>query len=70
MGAIDILLSVCLLADPAACEERRIPVSDVGSLSQCMFWAQPHIAAWSTTHPKYRIVKWRCSFPDGEGEPV
>ena len=70
MGAIDILLTVCLLSNPTACEQKTIPVSDVGSLDQCLFWAQPHIAEWSVAHPKYKIVKWRCAFPDAEGEPI
>ncbi len=70
MGAIDILLTVCLLSNPTACEQKSIPVGDAGSLAQCMYWAQPHIAEWSTTHPKYKIVKWRCAYPNPDGEPI
>ena len=43
---------------------------DVGSISACYFWAQPHIAAWSETHPKYKIMKWTCANPAADGEPI
>ena len=70
MSPINILLYVCLLSNPDACEEKVIPISDVGSISACYFWAQPHIAAWSETHPKYKIMKWTCANPAADGEPI
>jgi hypothetical protein len=70
MNALDIVLTVCLLSNPAACQDKTLPVTDVRSLNQCVFSAQPHIAQWSVTHPKYRIVRWRCIDPAVEGEPI
>lgn len=62
MSAIQIVLYVCLLSDPSACEERAIPASvEAASIGSCMVWAQPQIAQWSTTHPKYKIVRWKCA---------
>lgn len=70
MSPINILIYVCLLSSPDVCEERSIPMSEAGSLSQCYYWAQPHIAAWSTTHPKYKIMKWTCASRSADGEPI
>ncbi|WP_181707220.1 hypothetical protein [Chthonobacter rhizosphaerae] len=70
MSAIQIVMYVCLLANPSACEEKAIPANDAGTVSQCMFWAQPHIAQWSVTHPKYKIVRWKCSVQGADGEPI
>ncbi|GLS77059.1 hypothetical protein [Oharaeibacter diazotrophicus] len=70
MNAIDILMTICLLSDPKACEQRTLPVAEVTSLAECLYWAQPRIAEWSTSHPKYRIVRWRCAKAGAEGEPI
>lgn len=70
MTAIQIVMYVCLLTNPDACENKAIPAADAGSVSQCMFWAQPQIAAWSTSHPKYKIVRWKCSVTGAEGERI
>ena len=70
MGGIDIVMTICLLANPQACEKRSIPIAEAGSMIQCMAFAQPRIAEWSVTHPKYRIVSWRCAAAGAEGQPI
>ncbi|WP_248310362.1 hypothetical protein [Bosea sp. 117] len=30
---------------------------------QCMMGAQPVIAEWSESHPKWRVTKYRCGRP-------
>jgi hypothetical protein len=70
MTPLSVLLYVCLLSDPNQCEERRLPISDVGSLGQCMFWAQTAIAEWSGNHPKYKIVRWKCGYAKLDEEPI
>lgn len=70
MTPINVLLYVCLLSNPNQCEERALPISDVGSIGQCMVWAQPHIAQWSSTHPKYKIVRWKCAMSVTDEEPI
>lgn len=70
MNPIDILMTVCLLSNPAACEQKTIPASEeVATLNQCMFWAQAQIAQWSNEHPKYKVVRWKCSYPSVD-EPI
>lgn len=70
MAPYSILMFVCLLSNPDQCEERAVPIMDAGSIGQCMYWAQPQIAKWSTEHPKYRIVRWKCAVSVTNEEPI
>jgi hypothetical protein len=64
MGFVDLVLTVCLVADPQTCRTEHHYFESRGSLSQCMFLAQPEIAKWSQGHPRDRVVRWRCAYPD------
>jgi len=64
MGLVELILTVCSLSQPAACEERQLAFVDQGSLMQCMLQAPPTIAQWSDSHPGRQVVKWRCSYPN------
>jgi len=66
LGLVQLILTVCTVAEPSSCEERRLSLVDQGSLTQCMAEAQPVIAEWCGTHPNRRVVKWRCSYPGSE----
>ncbi len=70
MGLIELILTVCSLAQPAACEERHLSFVDGGSLRQCMVQAPPTLAEWSNSHPGRQIMKWRCSYPEKEGNAI
>jgi hypothetical protein len=70
MDFIDLVLTVCTLANPAVCEEQRLPYASAGSLQQCMFAAPPVIAQWSEEHPTRRVVRWRCAFPGSEDKDI
>lgn len=67
MGLVELILTVCTLAQPEACEERHLSFVDAGSLMQCMTQAPPTIAEWAASHPSRKVVKWRCSYPGREG---
>jgi hypothetical protein len=70
MNFIDLVLTVCTLANPAVCEEQRLAYSTAGSLRQCMFAAPPAIAQWSEQHPARRVVRWRCAWPGSEEKDI
>jgi hypothetical protein len=58
---ITIILSTCLLADPAVCHDETIPLSnEVSSAVRCVMMAPPHVAKWSEEHPQWRVVRWQC----------
>ncbi len=70
MNLIELIMTVCSLAHPDVCEDKHIQFVDQGSLRQCMFDAEPVMAQWVGQHPNEQIVKWRCTYPDMEGNPI
>lgn len=68
---VQIVLTVCALAQPAACGERRLTLaSQGGSLRGCMMQAMPYIAQWSGEHPNVLVTRWRCARPGAEGDKI
>src|SRR3981189_572506 len=51
-GMIEIILTVCAIANPANCEEKYLQFVWDGSINQCMMAAQPYIAQWIGKHPQ------------------
>lgn len=70
MALVELILTVCALAQPADCEEQHLAFVDSGSLRQCLYQAPPKIAEWSASHPSRRVVRWRCGYPGSEGTPI
>ncbi len=69
MQLIDLILLACSLTDPTACHELFTSyVNPAGSLEACTIRAQPYLAQWAGDHPNFRIARWRCAWPDREGE--
>ena len=57
---IAIILSACLISDPAVCSDHKIPLSSEISAIQCMKFALPQVAQWSEEHPRWHVIRWRC----------
>jgi len=58
---IELVLSVCLLADPTRCKEVSLVYSAEGlTPMQCVMMAPPEIAKWAEGHPNYFAKKWGC----------
>lgn len=70
MGLIELILTVCTMAQPASCEERHLSLVDAGSLMQCVTQAPPVIAEWVGHHPGRQVMKWHCSYPGSEGDSL
>jgi hypothetical protein len=71
MNFVELILTVCTLAQPAACDERKLMFESVsGSTRNCMMQAMPYIAQWSGEHPNLTIMKWRCVTPGEEGDKI
>jgi hypothetical protein len=63
MDFIAIVFTVCALAHPDQCEERRLEYAWHGSLKQCVMGAQPYLAQWIGEHPQWRIMRYHCEYP-------
>lgn len=70
MALVELILTVCTLAQPVDCEEQHLTFVDSGSLRQCLYQAPPRIAEWSQGHPGRKVVRWRCAYPEAEGTPI
>jgi hypothetical protein len=60
---IEIILTVCAIANPSNCEEKDLQYAWEGSIQQCMMTAQPYIAEWIGQHPAWFVTKWSCDYP-------
>ena len=57
---ISIILSVCLLNDPAVCREQPIPLAEQVDPRQCVLTAMPYVAQWGSEHPDWQIMRMSC----------
>lgn len=69
---MELILSICMIANPGTCREEALSVSMASSAmpTQCMIGAAPIIAEWSGTHPKWKVLKWRCARPGSIGRDI
>jgi hypothetical protein len=63
-----LVLTVCSLSAPDSCGEARMEFSADDSPMQCVLRAQPYIAHWSDQHPDGQVTRWRCVFPEHDGQ--
>lgn len=55
-----IVLSACLLANPATCKDFKLPLDGDMDASQCAMYAPPFFAQWAEEHPDWAIKRWKC----------
>jgi hypothetical protein len=67
---IEIILTVCAVANPANCEDKYLQFAWEGSINQCMMGAQPYIAQWIGDHPQWTATKWTCEYPGHEKRKI
>jgi hypothetical protein len=66
MDMVDLVLTVCLTANPGNCRDEHLYFERRGSLLQCMSTAPSEIAKWSLEHPALKVVRWTCAYPGKE----
>jgi hypothetical protein len=70
MDFIELILTVCAIAQPSACQDQHLQFAWSGSPAQCAMAAPPYIAQWIGEHPKWTAVRWHCAYPGQEAEPT
>lgn len=63
MGMIELIVTVCAVAQPNQCEDQHLQFASSASLRECAMAAPPYIAKWVDDHPKWSAVRWRCAYP-------
>ena len=61
---LELVLTVCLLADPTSCKSERVPVLEGIGLRRYMVEAQLLAAQWVNDHLGWTIGRWRCGPPE------
>lgn len=56
---IELLFVTCLSLAPTDCRERSLLFTDITRMT-CMVGAQPELAKWAKSHPKWSIGRWKC----------
>lgn len=64
MDMVDLILTVCLIANPGNCRDEHLYFESRGSLFQCMMLAPTEIAKWSQEQPTLKVKRWKCAFPN------
>lgn len=67
---IELIFIACLVSAPDRCEEKGLQFVDLPSPMACMMLAQPQLAQWAESHPRWRVAKWRCRYVGSEGQPT
>lgn len=67
---IVLVFVACLEASPTVCEEQNLLFSEPMSPMTCLMQAQPRLAEWTATHPRWRIGSWRCGRPEQFGTSI
>ncbi|SFR20239.1 hypothetical protein [Poseidonocella sedimentorum] len=56
---IELVFVACLWSTPDTCEKRSLLYSDISPMT-CLMQAQPELARWTETHPRWRVASWKC----------
>jgi hypothetical protein len=62
-GFIEIVVTVCAIAQPSLCDDKHLQFVWEGSLKQCVMAAQPYIARWIGDHPQWVVKSYHCDYP-------
>jgi hypothetical protein len=63
MGLIDLVITVCAVAQISSCHDQHLQFADGADLKGCVMAAPPYIAQWIGEHPKWMAVRWHCEHP-------
>ncbi len=60
---IELLMTVCVIAQPAICRDQHMLLDSDVTPVQCMMNVQPTIARWGSEHPQWFVQRWKCQYP-------
>jgi hypothetical protein len=63
MGLLELVITVCAVAQPTLCEDQHLRYASGATLQQCAMAAPPYVAQWIGEHPKWMAVRWHCEYP-------
>lgn len=60
----ELVLWVCLLAQPELCSEKRLPFQEPMGVMDCMWRGQIEMVRWLEDNPQWALKRWRCAPPE------
>jgi hypothetical protein len=60
---IELVLTVCAVAEPSKCQDEHILFDSDNTPRQCMKMAPPFMAKWGDQHPGWIVQSWKCQYP-------
>jgi hypothetical protein len=67
---IELVLTVCVMAQPSTCRDQRLLFDSDRTLMQCMMSAPPTIAQWGAQHPDWFVRRWQCRYPKKDEKDI
>jgi len=67
---IELVFTVCVLAQPATCKDEHLLFDSDRSLRQCMMSAQTALARWGAQHPEWFVQRWQCRYPKKDDKDI
>lgn len=67
---IALVFITCLETSPDICQERSLLFSEQMTPMRCLMNAQPQLADWAKTHPRWKVASYRCGRPEQFGGKV
>jgi hypothetical protein len=64
MHILELVMTVCTVANLNLCEDKRIRLEANASVMQCMLSAQPTMAQWAADNPDWKVMRWSCEYSD------
>lgn len=64
MPMIELVFAVCLNAEINNCRVERLAFLEDVTPAACTMRAMPYLAQWAGDHPQYKIMGWKCTYPN------
>ncbi len=66
MAMIELVLTVCAVAQPNLCLDQHLLFNSDNTPRQCMMSAPPFVARWADQHREWFVQRWKCQYPKVE----
>ncbi len=70
MNVLELIFTVCAVANTNIREEKYIPIQDDVLLTTCTLQAQPTLAQWAVANPDWTITGWHCDYSSNKKQGI
>jgi hypothetical protein len=70
MNFLELIFTVCAIANANVCEDKYIALQGDLHLTACVMQAQPTLAQWALANPDWTITGWRCDYSSNRKEGI